>query len=166
MTAVRLALTSLAAALIAEPATQAAALAAAMLTLAAATLDGLDGWLARRTGLASAFGARFDMEIDALLILVLAVLAWQHGKAGAWIVLAGAMRYVFVGAGYLWSWMNAPLPASARRKAVCVVQVVGLGLVVSPVLQGPSSVAAAVLTLAALSWSFGIDVLWLRRHAV
>ena len=32
------------------------------------------------------FGARFDMEIDALLILALSILAWRHGKAGAWVV--------------------------------------------------------------------------------
>ena len=32
----------------------------------ALSLDGVDGWLARREGLVSAFGARFDMEVDAL----------------------------------------------------------------------------------------------------
>jgi multidrug efflux pump subunit AcrA (membrane-fusion protein) len=38
-------------------------------------LDGVDGWLARRHEIASRFGARFDMEVDALLILALSVLA-------------------------------------------------------------------------------------------
>ena len=52
-------------------------------------LDGVDGWLARRTRLSSAFGARFDMEVDALLILALSTLLWRHGKAGAWVLLAG-----------------------------------------------------------------------------
>ena len=37
-------------------------------------LDYVDGWLARRHGTASDFGARFDMETDALLILLLSVL--------------------------------------------------------------------------------------------
>jgi hypothetical protein len=37
------------------------ALAAAVGLLA---LDGLDGWAARRQGVVSAFGARFDMEVD------------------------------------------------------------------------------------------------------
>src|SRR5690349_4135341 len=32
--------------------------------LGALTLDGVDGWLARRRRIASAFGARFDMEAD------------------------------------------------------------------------------------------------------
>jgi len=35
-------------------------------------LDGADGWAARRQQLASVFGARFDMEVDAFAILVLA----------------------------------------------------------------------------------------------
>lgn len=164
VTGIRMVMTSLVAALIGEWPSEAQAEAAAVLAVMVAVLDGVDGWLARRTRLASAFGARFDMEIDALLILVLAILAWQYGKAGAWIVLAGAMRYVFVAAGSVWRWMNAPLPPSSRRKVVCVVQIVGLAAVVSPLLAVPASIAAAAATLAALSWSFGVDVLWLRRH--
>ena len=35
------------------------------------------------TGMSSPFGARFDMEVDAFLILVLAALAWRFDKAGA-----------------------------------------------------------------------------------
>jgi phosphatidylglycerophosphate synthase len=139
---------------------------AALLTLVAVALDGVDGWLARRTGMSSGFGARYDMETDALLILVLAVLAWRQEKAGAWIVLAGALRYLFVAAGFLWAWMTAPLPPSQRRKVVCVVQVAGLGVVVSPLLAAPLSVVVAAATLAALTWSFAVDVLWLRRAGV
>lgn len=164
VTTVRAVLVSVVAALIGEARTDAFAWAAASIGIVATALDGVDGWLARRTGMASSFGARYDMEIDALLILLLSVLAWRHDKAGAWIVLAGAMRYLFVAAGYAWHWMNAQLPQSTRRKAVCVVQIVGLGVVVSPLVAAPASVVVAAGTLAALTWSFGIDVLWLRRH--
>src|ERR1051325_4296462 len=55
-------------------------------------LDGVDGWLARRSGMSSAFGARFDMEVDALLIMALSALAWTHGKAGVWALLSGLLR--------------------------------------------------------------------------
>ena|SRR5689334_2582102 len=81
-----------------EPAVEAAAAAAA---IAVTVMDGVDGWLARRTAMSSAFGARFDMEVDALLILVLSVLAWQYGKAGSWVMLSGLLRYVFVLAGWV-----------------------------------------------------------------
>ena len=40
----------------------------------------------------SGYGARFDMETDAAFILVLSILVWQHGKAGAWVLLCGLMR--------------------------------------------------------------------------
>ena len=43
-------------------------------------LDGTDGRVARRTGTTSAFGARFDMELDAFLLLALSVLVWQSGR--------------------------------------------------------------------------------------
>ena len=69
-----------------------AALAMALATVVA-VLDGIDGWLARRTGMASDFGARFDMETDAALIMVLALLAWQFGKAGVWVLASGLLRY-------------------------------------------------------------------------
>jgi phosphatidylglycerophosphate synthase len=161
----RAGLVALAAGLVGEARADTTTWAAAVFALSAAALDGVDGWLARRSGLSSTFGARFDMEIDALLILALAIVAWEQGKAGAWIVLAGAMRYLFVGASYVWQWLDAPLPPSTRRKAVCVVQVVGLGALVTPLVPVPLSVALAAATLAMLTWSFAVDVIWLRRHS-
>jgi len=165
VTTVRVVAVSVVVALIGESRTPMAAWTAAIGGSVSAALDGVDGWLARRSGLASEFGARYDMEIDALLILALCALAWQHEKAGVWILLAGAMRYLFVGAGYVWSWMNAPLPPSFRRKTVCVVQIVGLILAVSPVVPVPVSVIIGLLTLASLLWSFGVDVVWLWQHS-
>jgi phosphatidylglycerophosphate synthase len=131
----------------------------------AAALDGVDGWLARRAGAPTAFGARFDMEVDALLILVLSILCWQFGKAGAWVLASGLMRYGFVAAGAVWPWMMRPLPPSVRRKAMCVVQVVGLIVALAPVIPPPLSGWTAGLALTALSYSFLVDTLWLYRHA-
>src|ERR1700755_3267841 len=58
------------------------AIAAGAIAGVVAALYGLDGYLARRTGMASAFGARFDMETDAAFLLVLSGLLVLHGKAG------------------------------------------------------------------------------------
>ena len=132
---------------------------------AAAALDGVDGWLARRTGHASSFGARFDMETDAAMILVLSLIAFASGKAGAWVLASGLLRYAFVAAGLALPWMAAPLPPSRRRQTVCVAQVVGLIIAVSPVVQSPASAAIAGAALAALVYSFFIDTLWLTRQA-
>jgi phosphatidylglycerophosphate synthase len=59
-------------------------------------LDGVDGWLARRQGLASEFGEYLDKEADAFLLLVLCVLLLIEGRLGAWIIVPGLLRYAFV----------------------------------------------------------------------
>lgn len=128
---------------------------------AAAVLDGVDGPLARRRGEATAFGARFDMETDAWLILTLSVLVWRFDKAGAWILVSGLMRYAFVAAAWPWPWLAADLAPSTRRKAACVVQIVTLIVALSPLASWPASAAIAAAGLALLMWSFAADVLWL-----
>ena len=135
------------------------------LALVALVLDGVDGWLARRLNEVSDFGARFDMEVDAALILILCLGLMAADKAGLWVLAIGLMRYVFVAAARAWPWLAAPLPPSFRRKLVCVWQVAALLIcltpIIGPVLATPILVSALVL----LTLSFSIDVEWLRRHA-
>ena len=164
VTTVRAALVSLVAGLVGEPSTSPLAVAAVAASALALALDGLDGWLARRTRLASAFGARFDMEIDALLILVLSILAWQYRKAGAWVLASGLLRYGFVAAGSIWIWLRRPLVPTVRGRAMCAAQIVGLMLVLMPAITPPASARIAVMALAALAYSFAVDILWLWRH--
>src|SRR5262245_31993877 len=77
VTLVRAALAVLLAALLGAAPSVALGWAIVGLGTAAVALDGVDGALARGRGESAAFGARFDMETDALLILVLAALVWQ-----------------------------------------------------------------------------------------
>jgi phosphatidylglycerophosphate synthase len=135
------------------------------LTTVIGVMDGVDGWVARRTGTASAFGARFDMETDALLILVLSVLVWQHDKAGAWVLLCGLMRYGFVAAGWILPWMARPLTPTRRGRTVAVIQYIGLGAALSPLFPSPASEVAAAATLSALAWSFALDIRRLATQA-
>ncbi len=165
VTLLRLALVLLLAAAAGEPIGDASRLAwaAAALAALAASLDAVDGPLARAAGLASDFGARFDMETDALLVLVLSGLVLQFDKAGPWVLAAGLMRYAFVAASRLWPWLARPLPPSLRRKAVCVAQIVSLiGCLLPPIPAGASAALAAA-GLALLVHSFAVDVLWLAR---
>ncbi|MFN4091090.1 MAG: CDP-alcohol phosphatidyltransferase family protein [Alphaproteobacteria bacterium] len=128
-------------------------------------LDGVDGFVARRSGCATEFGARIDREIDAFTVLVLAVLVWRLGRAEAWVLAAGGMRYAFVAAAAVWPWLAAPLPPSGRRRAVCALQIGALVACLPPLL--PSVFAEAVLaaSVAVLGWSFLVDTLLLRRMA-
>ena len=127
-------------------------------------LDGVDGRLARRGGMASPFGARFDMEVDAALILVLAALLYQQGRAGAWVLAAGLLRYVFVGAGVLVPWMGRTLHPKRRRQAVCVVQTATLVAALAPGLPSAWAAGLAGLGLGALVLSFAVDTVWLFRR--
>lgn len=159
----RAALVALLVGLAGEPQGVATALLAIGLGLLAMLLDGLDGRLARRTGMASALGVRLDLETDALLVLALAVLAWDWDKAGAWVLLGGALRYAFIAAGWLDERLRAPLPPSRRRAAVGIVHLTALLCVLLPPVHPPVSSAVAAASLAALAVSFCIDTLALLR---
>jgi phosphatidylglycerophosphate synthase len=132
-----------------------------VLATVAAIADAVDGPLARRSGLASRFGARFDMEVDALLILVLSLLAWRAAGVGAWILLAGALRYVFVATGTVFTWLSGVLPPRWRRQAVCVVQIAALILALVPGMPSQVAAGAAAGGLLLLTWSFAVDTAWL-----
>jgi phosphatidylglycerophosphate synthase len=127
-------------------------------------LDAVDGAVARRRGCATRFGARFDMELDAFLILVLALLVWRTGQTGPWVLLIGLMRYAFVAASWRWHWLDATLPPSRRRQTLCVVQSLVLLFALVPLVPaaGASVLAGAALLL--LTYSFAVDVVWLYRH--
>ena len=161
VTTIRVGLVALVAALIgAETGATGLWLAVALASIEA-VLDGVDGWLARRTGLASEFGARFDMETDALLILALSLLVWQHDKAGAWVLGCGLMRYAFVAAGWVLPFLRRPLRSTRRGKTVAVLQVVGLTVALAPIVPAPLSASVAAVTLGTLVWSFAVDIRWL-----
>jgi phosphatidylglycerophosphate synthase len=125
----------------------------------ALALDGVDGQVARRTGCTTALGARFDMEIDAFLILVLSVYAGD--RFGWWTVALGAYRYLFLAASWALPWMTAALPPRFSRKVVAALQGMVLALVTANSLPGPVALGALILALVTLTWSFGRDIGWL-----
>lgn len=126
-------------------------------------LDGVDGWVARRTGTASAFGARLDMELDGLFVLVLGGLSARLAEVGPWVFTAGLARYAFLGAMAVWPFMNRPLPPTRRRPWACGI---GVGLLVGSLAPVPLALAGAcaALGVAAIVGSFAIDVGWLVVH--
>ena len=165
VTLLRLALSALLAAVVGEPLGQPDTLAWVIVVAATVTavLDAADGPLARRSGMASDFGARFDMETDAWLTLVLCGLIVHFDKAGAWVLAAGLMRYAFVAAARLWPWLSGTLPASLRRKAVCVAQITTLIVCLGPIVPHGLSSALAAASLLLLAWSFAVDVRTLAK---
>jgi len=133
-----------------------------VLAIVALVLDAVDGMVARRTGTASALGARFDMEVDAFLVLVLSV--YVARPVGAWVLAIGAMRYAYVVATWTLPWMRGTLPPRYWRKIVAATQGVVLVFATGHVLPRPLMAAALVASLALLIESFGRDVGWLWNH--
>lgn len=132
------------------------------LTVPALALDAADGWIARRTQTTTELGARFDMEVDAFLLLVLSAYVAQN--LGWWVLLIGALRYAFVGAAWVLPWMAATLPPRYWRKVVTAVAGIGLTLVASGLMPTWADILTALLVLVLLVESFGRDVVWLVRR--
>jgi len=162
VTAARSALIGIVTALVVTSLTQpvSSALIAALVAPALA-LDAVDGWVARRTGSATPLGARFDMEADAFLILVLSVVDVRI--VGGWILAIGLMRYAFAAAGWLFPWLRATVPFRYWRKVVAAVCGVTLAAIATGLLPSPVDVLVGVVALGLLIESFGRDVIWLIR---
>ena len=134
-------------------------------------LDGLDGAVARHRGEASAFGARFDMETDAALLMSLSLAVPILGIAGWWVLAIGLMRYAYVAAAWigpprLRSALRVTLPYRYSRKVIAVIQGIALLAALALDVVGVSAQVPVLptlllaLALATLTWFFGRDVAW------
>ena len=134
-----------------------------MLTSAVAlALDWVDGQVARRTHTESAFGARFDMEVDAFLILVLSV--YVARSAGAWVLAIGLARYLLLAAEHVLPWLRRPTPPRYWGKVVAALQGIVLTVAAADVLPADRSpTCCSSIALALLAESFGRQVWWLWR---
>ncbi|MFV2100933.1 CDP-alcohol phosphatidyltransferase family protein [Micromonospora sp. LOL_024] len=132
------------------------------LTTVALALDAVDGKVARRTKTVSALGARFDMEVDSFLVLILSL--YVAPSAGIWVLAIGVMRYAFLAASWVLPWMNKQLPHRYWRKVVAAVQGIMLAVAASQVLPGLATTLVLMTALCLLVESFGRDVTWLWRR--
>ncbi|MCP2322038.1 phosphatidylglycerophosphate synthase [Hamadaea flava] len=128
----------------------------------ALVLDAIDGWIARRTGTDSPLGARFDMEVDAFLLLVLAIYVGR--SAGLWVALIGFMRYLYALAGWLLPWLRGQVPYRYWRKVVAAVQGIVLVCAASGLFPHWLVLTTLAVALALLLESFGRDVVWLAAQ--
>ncbi|TNM46023.1 CDP-alcohol phosphatidyltransferase family protein [Nocardioides albidus] len=131
----------------------------------ALALDAVDGYVARRTRTASAFGARFDMETDAFLIAVLSV--HVAPSLGWWVLAIGAMRYAYVAAGRALPWLRRPTPPRSWAKVVAAIQGIVLTIAASALLPAPLARLVLLVALLLLVESFGHQIRWQwsLRHA-
>jgi phosphatidylglycerophosphate synthase len=131
-------------------------------TTVALALDWVDGQVARRTATVTAFGARFDMEADAFLILVLSV--YVARSFGAWVLAIGLARYALLAAEQIWPWLRHQVPPRYWRKVVAAIQGIVLTVAASGLLPHDLMAGALVGALLLLTESFGRDVVWLATR--
>lgn len=119
-------------------------------------LDLLDGQIARRRGEVSAFGEYLDKETDALMVLVLCLMLFLSGRLGAWILLPGGLRYLFVVVTYF----GRPEVVKERRERlaryVYALTVVALlaAFLPFPALYMPLALGATLLLTLSFARSF------------
>lgn len=131
------------------------------LAVVALALDAVDGRVARRTGTASAVGARFDMEVDAVLVLLLSV--YVARSLGLWVLAIGSVHYMLVVARWALPWLRGEMPPRYWCKVVAAVQGIVLTTVAAGVLPRIVAVLALVAVGALLIESFGRELWWLWR---
>jgi phosphatidylglycerophosphate synthase len=129
----------------------------------ALALDAVDGQVARRTGTVSALGARFDMEVDALLVLVLSLDVAR--LSGWWVPAMGLARYAVLAASVPAPWLRACVAPRYWRKAVAATQGVVLTVAAGGLLRPEWAGVALVVAAGLLGSSFLTEVveLWRRR---
>ena len=138
----------------------------AALATVSLSLDGVDGWLARRQGLCSDFGGSFDMEVDSVFALLL-VLLWRLAdgadalqvllSANPWFMLAALAAFAFSALA-----VGLSLPFGA---VVALVPLILLTMLIPITISGwglREAAAAALLPLAgaAVSESLAASVLF------
>ncbi len=125
-------------------------------------LDLLDGWLARRYGDASPFGAHFDMEADALLVLVVTLRLWLGAGFASWVLFPGALRYAYVLA--IWCWPETREAPRSRlgRSAFAILM---LGLLAGLVLPEPSRTICVLFGSLVVSASFARSAYFSRASS-
>jgi cardiolipin synthase len=125
---------------------------------AAALSDGLDGWVARRFGYTSRFGAWLDPAADKLLMISCMLALFAVGAAPLWLAVLVILRDLLIAAGWLGVWA-LPLPVQVAPlrigKVSTLMQICYIGLmllmlafdIVAPRLSAAAAFATGLLTV-------------------
>ncbi len=127
-----------------------------IIAISAVSLDGLDGFLARRFKTESEFGAYLDMETDAFYVAVMGTIIYLNGWAGEWILVVAYMRYLYVWIVRLLGWANRQEPHNPYARYIAGILFWSL---MSPfffdtVIHFPILVVATILLYFSFGYSF------------
>jgi phosphatidylglycerophosphate synthase len=125
-------------------------------------LDGFDGWLARRYDQVTEFGAVFDKESDALMLLICALLLYLEQRLGAYILLCGFLRYAYVLVVALMPAGGAEAPRSRLGRWTFGILTTSMAASLWPL--EPWHRPAAVIATLVLCSSFAHSLFWSLRQ--
>ena len=133
----------------------------AALVLLVFALDGVDGAIARRTGTVSALGARFDVEADALFVLVCALGLYACDRVGAYVLVPGVLRYAFELALVQLPRMRRGEPRRQLARWAFALMIVSFAVSAWPLF--PQHALLAMVASAGIAASFARSVYWSLR---
>jgi hypothetical protein len=119
-------------------------------------------FVARPSSSTSAASARLDLQLDGGVLVILSVAAAP--VVGTWVLLVGALRYLFVAASRVRPSLRATLPTGAFRRTVAALQGPALVVVVAPFVPVRAATAVAAVALLLALVSLGGQALRLERH--
>lgn len=125
--------------------------------LTVVSIDGVDGFLARRLKQASVFGEILDREFDGLGTAVATLLAYQYGKVPVFYLPVAGLYYAFQTGLWLYQKMGRPVSAlknSNYSKIVGGLNSVFLSVALWPVFGPPASFIAATIIMLFIIASF------------
>ena len=131
----------------------------------AAITDWLDGWLARRLGLTSAFGAFLDPVADKLMVAAALILLVALGRAEAWLAIIIIGREIAISA--LREWMaelgagkSVAVAFAGKLKTTAQMTAIIALLLYEPLIPGVSTPVLGTVAL----WLAAALTLWSMVH--
>lgn len=145
-----------------------ARVAACLVFVVASVTDFVDGWLARRFGLVTAFGKVADPIVDKTLTGAALVLLAGYGALPWWVAGVILARELGVTLLRFWVLRHGVIPASRGGKAKTGLQIAAIAWYLFPfpdplAAVGPWLMGAAVLVTVATGLDYTLRALRLRR---
>lgn len=127
------------------------------------SLDGIDGFLARRYKTSSEIGESLDLETDAFMVLIMSWIHFDTGNLAWWILIPGGLRYYYE-LVFFWSKSTPDRPSKRVRATIAVA----FFLAILTPFVFPYEVSMAIVAVASLFIiiSFGISAFYRLKSLV
>lgn len=130
----------------------------------AASLDGLDGQVARRYDAQSLFGEYLDKETDSFFVTIGGLILWSGFEIGLWILLPAVLRPAYVFTRRLMALKEVQEPKFTFGRYFAVAMMVAIP--VACVLPLPYRQILLGIAVSAVSFSFARSFFYLFRQPV